>query len=158
MSKCLHNKADCHKPMRLCVVHDLLSNIVSLTCFLLVWRAFPVHLQILSTHHCSRGCAKGSSLSICFLISRYEPWGGKAYKHVLFADIRMLFSKSQMRSCSDTVLWCDLYKVWMQPSHSGNTSNIRKWRKNRWRGKLILCNGHFQTLGRHTGEWWSYIN
>lgn len=33
-----------------------------------------------STHHCSRGWARGSSLSICFLISRYEPWQKKKKK------------------------------------------------------------------------------
>lgn len=41
-------------------------------------RSKPIFSEPLpSTHHCSRGWARGSSLSICFLISRYEPWERK---------------------------------------------------------------------------------
>lgn len=55
-------------------------------------RANSFFKQILSTHHCSRGWARGSSLSICFLISRYEPWKNAQACVVFFFCLFLFFS------------------------------------------------------------------
>lgn len=53
---------------------------LTLVCFFDSLSFFPIFSktvfcsQMLFPYHCSRGWARGSSLSICFLISRYEPW------------------------------------------------------------------------------------
>lgn len=81
--------------------HDKLKQLNKITCTSVIY-CTPSHLllrlytmspkwsrhivfvgHILSTYHCSRGWARGSNLSICFLISRYEPWKKHIIENIL---------------------------------------------------------------------------
>lgn len=79
--------------------------------------------QLGSTHHCSRGWAKGSSLSICFLISRYEPWKNHTSmccSQFFFTD---LFCLSQMSKSLDTDLLCFTHTTYAVDKRKVENSN-----------------------------------
>lgn len=90
-------------------------------------RINPFLEQILSTHHCSRGWAKGSSLSICFLISKYEPW----QNHTYMCCFRIYFSLFSPKS-NELVARHRLDVMHTLYKYSPATTSNGKQGRNRW--------------------------
>ena len=123
-------------------------------------RANTFFEQILSTHHCSRGWAKGSSLSICFLISRYEPWN----KHTsmccflffgcfFFTDFRLIMCF--MHRCSAATVGKDVTERRVEKSNiddklTNNNCHFDIQRPQKCSSNspvnTRVCNGHFLVM------------
>lgn len=106
-------------------------------------RANSFFKQILSTHHCSRGWARGSSLSICFLISRYEPWKN-AQACVVFLSLFLFFRKIKRTSVQIRSRDGVLCAIQCSQATAGKRAMGRRVGKHR-QDKLISNNRHFDT-------------
>lgn len=104
-----------------------------------------------STHHCSRGWARGSSLSICFLISRYEPWEKKRKKkkhnHVLFA-VRFWFRQISFFFFLHSQMSERLMIPLIHSTYAVSQATVER-RVRKYRDEKLICNCHLDKQRPH---------